>query len=156
MVWEETDLLLSPAPGLRILATDADPVCLKRARQGIYHPSSLKEVPEHARKRWFAKFRGTSLKVDPHLQTRITWHNHHLLDDPPPEQTFHLILLRNNLLTYYQGERLQNALAPIVTCLPAGGLLILGSHESLPARFSQMTRDPQCSWVYHATTRLPS
>ena len=148
MVWEETAAALFPAPELRIVATDADPVNLEQAMEGIYPPSSLKEIPEHARQRWFHKARGRGqLKIDAHLRTRIDWHVHQLLA-PPPRDSFHLILLRNNLLTYYQGAQLKNALAQIIACLPAGGRLILGSHERLPTQFSQMARDPQCPWVY--------
>jgi chemotaxis protein methyltransferase CheR len=147
MVWEEIAANLSGAPELHLLATDANPQCLTHARQGVYPRSSLKEAPEHAVTRWFEKWRGRTVRVDPSLRHRIDWQEHHLLD-PPPGKTFHLILLRNNLLTYYQGERLQTALAAIIERLPPGGALILGSHERLPGGFDRLTRDPECLWVY--------
>jgi chemotaxis protein methyltransferase CheR len=150
MVWEETAANLRPPPELHILATDADALCLEQARKGVYQPSSLKELPEPLRKRWFRE--GKQARIDPALQNRIDWHPHQLLDEPP-DRRFHLILLRNNLLTYYQGPRLQTALTRILEHLVPGGLLILGSHEKLPAGFEYMERDKGCPWVYRDERR---
>jgi chemotaxis protein methyltransferase CheR len=153
MVWQETAASRSGAPVLQILATDADPACIRRAREGVYLPSSLKEVPEACQVRWFEKVRGgRRFRVAPRLREHIRWQVHHLLG-PPPQGRFHLILLRNSLLTYYRGAELQAALARILTTLMPGGYLILGSHEHLPASSPCLTRDPACPWIYRLDRR---
>ncbi|RJQ83203.1 MAG: hypothetical protein C4519_07145 [Desulfobacteraceae bacterium] len=149
IIREETAAAVSPASAVRILATDADPSCLQHAREGLYPPSSLKEVPEALKGRWFKKECGArQMRIDPRLQTSIRFLAHDLLD-APPQGFFHLVLLRNNLLTYYQGLRLQTAFESIVGRIVPGGLLIVGSHERPPAGPFHLIRDPECPWVYH-------
>lgn len=135
---------------LRILATDADAHCLTRAREGLYPSSSLKEVPQTFRCRWFDPVRGgRQWKIDPALQEHIAWQLHHLLD-APPAGPFQLIFLRNNLLTYHRGPVLISALERILAVLSDGGTWIVGSHERLPTLSRRLEQDPACPFVYHA------
>jgi chemotaxis protein methyltransferase CheR len=152
LLWKDLTADLFSSQNLHILATDADPACLQRAQSGCYSPASLKEVPQHCKTRWFLRKPGSrQWQVDPALKDLITWQHHQLLGPPPPGQ-YQIILLRNNLLTYYQGQRLNTALTGILAALPAGGILILGSHERLPSSNLPLRRDPNCPWVYHALT----
>ncbi len=48
------------------------------------------------------------------------------------ESTFHLIFLRNNLLTYYQDELKKTAFKKVIYSLATGGFLIIGAHEKIP------------------------
>ncbi len=153
MLWKDLSARVpAPAP-LRILATDANPVCLQRADNGQYPASSLKEVPEHYKTRWFATVRGgRQFQVDPSLKDLITWQHHHLMDPPPPGP-FQIILMRNNLLTYYQGTNVFLVLIRILSTLSIPGVLILGSHEHLPFSNLPLQRDATCPWIYHALPR---
>jgi chemotaxis methyl-accepting protein methylase len=134
---------------IQILATDADATCLQRAREGRFPESSLKELPEAIKNRWLKPVGGRTWLIDERLSTRIHWETHQLLDKPPRDH-FHLILLRNNLLTYYQGEQMHSAFNGIVECLEEGGILIIGSHEHPPPTHRLMKRDPLCPWIYVA------
>lgn len=135
---------------LRILATDANAICLQRAQEGKFPASSLKEVPLPYKKRYFEKAPGSrAWQVMPALRHRIDWQSHQLLD-PPPAGPFQMILLRNNLLTYYQGARMLAALNRILATLSPGGILILGSHERLPIPTLPLQRDPDCPWIHRA------
>jgi chemotaxis protein methyltransferase CheR len=148
MIWEAAATSMPESVNLCILATDAQPSCLERAREGLYSASSLKEVPEVIKKQWFQKAPGSRRwRIDGRLSKRIRWHVHQLLE-APPQGVFHIILLRNNLLTYYRGKRLQNAFNSILDRLADGGAIILGSHEQLPPNCPPLTRDPSCPWVY--------
>lgn len=148
MVWENAAVMIGKTSTLRILATDAVELCLERAEAGVYQESSLKEVSEDDLNRWFRKSGRHRRQVEAHLKKRIRWRTHQLLD-VPPSGPFHLILLRNNLLTYYQGEVMETALERILGTLTAGGVLVIGSHEQLPALEFPLSRDPECHWVYH-------
>lgn len=136
------------SPPLQILATDSSVACIERAMSGQYPRSSLKEIPEDLKARWFQKVPGKhQWRIDPLPGTHIEWLVHDLLEVPPGE-AFHLILLRNNLLTYYQGAVLQTALENITRSLVAGGVVILGSREQLPPCIP-LDRDSVCPWIYH-------
>lgn len=150
MVWAAA--AVRPMAALNVLATDADVQCLQRAETGRYPISSLKELPEDVKTRWFRKERGgRRWCVDPALQQRITWQVHHLLEIPPPGP-FHLIFLRNNLLTYYRGSALEVSLSRIVARLADGGILAVGSNERLPSSTAHLEQDRLCACVYHYST----
>jgi chemotaxis methyl-accepting protein methylase len=137
---------------VRILATDANPDCLHHAQRGRYPFSSLKEMPEAFKHRWFEPVGRRLWQIDGSLGTSIRWKVHQLLAEPPRED-FHIILLRNNLLTYYQGQQLQMAFDRIVGRLTSGGVLVIGSHERLPATYHYLGRDANCPWVYWCKRR---
>lgn len=137
---------------LAILASDADPACLQRARRGRYGAGSLREVPEPVKNAYFTAQRPKNhFLIDPGLTRSIDWLQHDLVEPPPPGP-FHLIFLRNNLLTYYQGRLLSKAFAGIVAELAPGGYLAVGSHERLPEHGLPLARDPQCPWLYQLAT----
>jgi chemotaxis protein methyltransferase CheR len=78
----------------------------------------------------------------------IRWQQHDLLDPPVEGGPFHLILLRNNLLTYYQGPGLQAPLTRIMAALVPKGCLVTGAHERLPVCNHRLDRDDGCPWIY--------
>lgn len=144
MVLEDLD----PPPTVELLATDIQTVCLDRARQGVYNQSSLKEVPEQLRRTYFESLRGgRRFRIKCHRLPPVRWLQHHLLD-PPPTGPFHMILLRYNLLTYYQGPRLKSAFDRILGVLAPGGCLVVGSHEKPPRTRFRLERDEHCPWAY--------
>lgn len=133
---------------LEILATDTRKVCLDRGKAGNYSPSSLKEVPEEIRSALFTGRRsGREFSILKEKLPAIQWRRHHLLAPPPPGP-FHIIFLRNNLLTYYQGAPLKNALEEITSVLTPGGWLVVGSHEKPPAISSPLVPHHRCPWTF--------
>lgn len=142
IIWS---MLNNPA-GIHILATDADPCCLARARQGIYPRSSLKELPVEVMANHFDKTGGRLYEVKQFLQENIQWQRRDLLG-PPPEGPFQIIFLRNNLLTYYNRPLVDRVLESIAAQLLPGGFLIIGAHESLPEVGTTFRRD-RCACIY--------
>ena len=102
------------------------------------------------RRRFFIPLAKHRWAIGDHLKDCIDWELHNLLDEPPrsPLGPFHIVLLRNNPLTYCQGAVLQAALERIIHTIVPGGLLILGFHERLPAVSLPFRRDESCPWVY--------
>lgn len=144
IVWSS----MENSPTLELLATDAQSVCLDRARKGIYGRSSFKEVRGELRDAYFVSRRGgRSFQIKTNQLPPIQWQRHNLLD-PPPHGSFQMIFLRNNLLTYHQGPLLSAAFDRIVSTLDPGGYLVVGSHEKLPSSTHPLVRDPDCPWVY--------
>jgi len=135
--------------GLEITATDMNPIYLQRAREGVYPSSSLKEVPESARSRYFiAQGHKELYAVRTFLKRGIVWKKHNLLSDPPPGSCFHMIFLRNNLLTYYQDDLKKEPLGKVLICLSRDGFLIIGSHEELPLDRHELLPFGPLSYVY--------
>ena len=119
-------------PALEIWATDVNPDYLERAIEGIYPAGTLARVPAEARARFFQPAGRASLRVADELRESIRWQVHDLTIDAPPARDFHIIFLRNNLLTYYRDEIVKAALRPIVDSLIPGGYLVIGRNEKLP------------------------
>ena len=115
---------------LRILATDVDPQLLDRARTACYPFSSLKELPASLRESAFTVSAGRYC-----LQSgfkRPVLFVEHDVRSPVPATHLHLILCRNLVYTYYD-EGLQREITQrLVDALRPGGLLVVGSHETVP------------------------
>ena len=135
-------------PDLEVLATDINPITLDRARSGIYPPSSLKEVTTEIRSRYFKQKGSKKLfEVKASLKKGITWTNHHLLSDPPGSD-FDIIFLRNNVLTYYEDQLKKRAFSNVLESLAPYGILVLGSHETIPFETKEITGVAPYSFVF--------
>ena len=132
IVWENLQSQFDNMPELKIWATDMNPIYLRRAKDGIYSLSSLKEVPQELRETYFIHNREEGLfRIAPSLKKGILWKVHNLLFELG-EFNFQIIFLRNSILTYYKDELKQHAFQKVMACLEQGGFLIIGSHEKLP------------------------
>jgi chemotaxis methyl-accepting protein methylase len=119
-------------PPLELWATDINPAYLERAIEGIYPAGALARVPAEARARFFKPAGKKTFRVVDTLREGIRWQIHDLTADPPPARDFHIVFLRNNLLTYYRKEIVEAALPAIADSLVPGGILVIGRKEHLP------------------------
>jgi chemotaxis protein methyltransferase CheR len=149
ILWEE----LGRPAALDLVATDTGADCLARACAGVFFRSSLKRLPDGLLERYFCPQKGgRQYLIRLHRLPSIRWQQHDLLGPPFEEGPFHLILLRNNLLTYYQGPDLLAGSARIMAALSPGGYLVTGSHETPPLGPFRLKRDPGCPWIYRHET----
>jgi len=132
ILWEGLKSRFDLMPELEIWATDINCVFLRRAQDGIYAFSSLKEVPPELKEIYFISHgdRGP-YSVVPLLKQGIRWRVHNL-SSKFDEFNFHIIFLRNSILTYYNDELKQAAFQKVIDSLNNGGFLIIGTHEKLP------------------------
>jgi chemotaxis protein methyltransferase CheR len=138
-----------PQIGLRIVATDADEVAIRRAESACYEASSLKDLPRewlaqafHRSNASFCLNDGLREKVDFHLQD---------IKQAMPDGPFEIILCRNLVFTYFD-ETLQRAvLARILDRLAPEGFLVLGKHEALPADSGRLARLTSSVPIYRRT-----
>ena len=154
IVWDRLRERFQALPEIKILATDVNLVYLRRAQEGLYSLSSLKEVPEDVRSKYFKRQgEANQYRIASSLERGISWRLHHLLHDPP-DPGFHLIFLRNNLLTYYRDALKTPAFLKVADCLVPGGILIIGSHEKLPLETADLL--PYRGYSYVFQNRNPS
>ena len=123
-----------------ILGTDTDTSSLKRARKATYRWGSVREVPRHLLDRWFREDDGL-WTLDEEVRDLVKIHQHNLLTMDPPG-LFHMVLLRNSILTYNTEEVQRKVLGRIHDCLVTPGYLVIGRTERLPegVGFDQVSR----------------
>ncbi len=113
---------------LQVFATDLDEDGINRARNGIYPVSIAGDVSPDRLRRWFVR-EGDVLHVAQTIRDNVVFAVHNLIKDPPFS---HMDLVScRNLLIYLSAE-MQRKVVPIFHyALKPGGLLLLGTAESL-------------------------
>ena len=132
---------------LEILATDANDACLERARKGIYQKSSVREVEPSVLSTCFhPAAQPNEFAINQHFKQGIIWQRHDFFSGVP-DGSFHMVFLRNNLLTYHSPGVQSMVLDKILQSLLPGGFLVIGTHETLPPlNFSLLPTD--CDMIY--------
>lgn len=113
---------------LQIFASDIDEAALKRASHAVYPYSSHSQIPEQYIGTYF-EVRGDSIVVNQRLRNFVTFTRHNVIQDPPFIRV-DLISLRN-LLIYFNAKLQERVLMRMAYALKPGGLLFLGTSESL-------------------------
>ncbi len=132
ITWDRTLKNRAARAQLELLATDINPWYLEMAKEGKYGPSSLKEVPQEILDTYFEPSEPAGFfRVKDYLKSEIEWMEHNILNDPP-YRPFHLVFLRNNLLTYYKYPLAEETFMKILRALAPGGYLVKGAHEKVP------------------------
>jgi len=127
LIWEKAVKETLNLSRIRLLASDIN-------------PEYLKEVSESDRKAFFhIRKNGKQFSVKPFLRTDINWQIIDLCAELP-SQRFDLIFLRNNVLTYLDGNYKKQAFQNIVKKLNPGGFLVKGSHETIPEKDVSLIR----------------
>lgn len=122
-----------------IVATDADPAMLARAREDHYAFPSVKDLPASARGQAFEHAHG-AYRLKPAYRRDITF----LEQDIRNEQAdgpFDLVLCRNLVFTYFDDALQSEISSRIVATMRDAAALVLGIHEQLPADTREL-----CPW----------
>ena len=144
MLTEKADAV----PPLDLWATDVNPAYLERAIEGVYPAGALARVPEEVRARFFRPVGKKSFRVADELREGIRWNVHDLTAEQPPARDFHIVFVRNNLLTYYRREIAEAALPAVAGSIAPGGCLVIGRKEHLPAFLKGFDAHPVVSCLY--------
>jgi chemotaxis protein methyltransferase CheR len=116
---------------LQILATDIDPEQLDRARTACYPRGSRRELPAAWVEAAFEEREGSSC-LRPEFRSGVEFRQQDLRRELPAGP-FDLVLCRNIVFTYFEEGLQREAAAALHERLAAGGALVLGIHEVLPA-----------------------
>jgi chemotaxis protein methyltransferase CheR len=127
IAWEE---LPGEKPSLRLIATDVDPVSLERAAAGRYPESSLREVPDALRRKYFER-EDQWYRVREEVRRSVSFRKMELMQDGSPGR-FDLILCRNTAFTYFGPDQRMSVARMFGESLEEGGYLVLGRTETLP------------------------
>lgn len=147
VIWHSELQHRFPGMGIEIVATDADPNVLQRARAGRYQFGSLKELPERLREQAFNRDDDAYvLKPEYRRGVRLLEQD---IREGQPDGRFDLVLCRNLVFTYFDESRQREVLRRITGTMHDGAALVLGAHERLPDDVSGL-----CAWFEkHAVYR---
>jgi two-component system CheB/CheR fusion protein len=114
---------------LQIFATDLDRDAIGRARQGLYPPNIAADVSAERLRRFFVKTSDGGYQLKKEIRETVTLAPQNVIMDPPFTKLDFLVC--RNLLIYLAPE-LQKKLLPLFYyCLSPGGILFLGSAETV-------------------------
>jgi chemotaxis methyl-accepting protein methylase len=133
MLWKEKFEKKFPPMRLTILATDINENLLKRAREGKYKKSSLKEVPEEILRRFFKIDNGFYI-LDRSVRESVEFKKHDIIHEKP-FSGMDVLFCRNLAFTYFLKECQIDLLKEIAASLKENGYLIIGREESLPLTY---------------------
>lgn len=133
LVWQSGLQDRYPELCLSITATDSDQHMLSRARDAIYPPSSLKDLPPDWVSRAFhvADRGGESFFcLRPEFRAGIEWICQDLRTEIPAGN-YHLILCRHLVFTYFDAGQQRRILDQLIDGLLPGGFLVTGKQEKI-------------------------
>ena len=116
---------------IEIVASDASPALIERARQGLYGERSFRSLPQALRDKYFRREDGR-WRIDRGVHERVRWTVANLMnaDEIAPLATADVIFCRN-VFIYFSTEAIQRVVRHFGASMPLGGHLFLGAAESL-------------------------
>jgi chemotaxis protein methyltransferase CheR len=123
---------------LRIIATDINHEVLKRAKEGYYSGSSLRDLPEELV--WQAFTRSGEFYTIKRPFTENIEFTEQDIRKQLPEGSFHVIFCRNLVFTYFEEALQREILDGILGKLCQGGIFIIGIRESVPKGVTGIVR----------------
>jgi chemotaxis protein methyltransferase CheR len=130
VIWHSELRHRFPGMGVEIVATDADPDVLRRARAGRYESGSLKELPGRLREQAFYRD-DDACRIRPEYRRGVRFLQQDIREEQP-DGCFDLVLCRNLVFTYFDDCRQRELLRRIAGTMHDGAALVLGAHEHLP------------------------
>lgn len=135
-----------PEMAISVTATDIDPEMIRQGRSACYAFSSLKNLP--------AEWRQTAFdQIEDQYCLRQVYRSPVAfrlgdVENVAFAQPYHLVCCRNLVFTYFDWERQALFLNKLQRHMTAGGVLVLGAHESLPEGSSGWRRRHQRLPIY--------
>ena len=114
---------------LHIFATDLDRETIDKARQGLYPDNISADVSPGRLKHFFAKEDGGGYRIKKEIRDMVTFATQDVIMDPPFTKLD--ILVCRNLLIYLTPELQKKLLLLFHYSLNPGGILFLGSSETV-------------------------
>ncbi len=120
----------SRAP-IRLVASDASPAAVDKARQGRFRSRSFRNLPAPMRDRYFVKD-GDDWRVSDELHGRVTWDLANLQDagDVARWGASSIVFCRN-VFIYFSERSIQRTLDLLASQMPEPSYLCVGAAESL-------------------------
>lgn len=126
-----------------ILATDINPVVLRKARAGVYSAWSFRDTPDWMRTHYFARTKGDHYEIHARIREQVTFSYLNLVDDAYSSITNNThamdVILCRNVLMYFTPAQAKKVIDHFYDVLVEGGWLIVGAVETSLTLFSRYT-----------------
>jgi chemotaxis protein methyltransferase CheR len=143
---------------MSILATDISEAALAAARHGVYDRlhglDSFRAIPPWAARHFADCHDRSAWRAPAALRCGVSFLRHNLLD-PPPVAEADLILCRNTLI-YFDEAASRRAQDNLAAALRPGGVLVLGSADTLRVRGAFQPIESSAATVYRKRADGPS
>ncbi len=146
ILWQEYLAADYPELCFTVLATEADPHLIARARRACYPLSAVKNLPQNLRAAAF-QYTNDEYCLKPHYRGLVQFQQQDIRH-PQPAGLFDLILCRNLVFTYFDESLQQECLQRLHSRLGPARWLILGVHEHLPSNQSGVLEISQRLGLY--------
>jgi chemotaxis protein methyltransferase CheR len=138
LLWQFILQVRYPEMTISVKATDIDPEMVRQALKACYAFSSLKNLSPEWRQTAFEQ-------IENQYCLRQVYRNSVAfrlgdVENVAFAQPYHLVCCRNLAFTYFNLERQALFLSKLQQQMTAGGVLVLGAHESLPEGISGWRR----------------
>lgn len=130
LLWKEKFEKEYPTTRLSIVATDINETLLRRAKEGRYRKSSLREIPDQILKKYFRVENGYYV-IDQVIRDSVDFRRQNVLEGEVFSD-MDIIFCRNLAFTYFSKESQVEVLKKIASSLNEKGYLVIGKDESLP------------------------
>ena len=116
---------------IEIVASDASPSAIRKARQGLYRGRSFRNLPPALQDKYFTREQ-KGLKAVSNLQTRVRWAVVNLLDEA---EMLHFasaqVTFCRNVFIYFSADTIRRIVRVFAERMPTPGYLCVGASESL-------------------------
>lgn len=127
---------LQTGESFSIQASDLSPSVLAHARNGIYKPDRIGDIPPDLLRKYFLKGED-SYRVRPELQKNITFKQINLTSNFVNDRSLFNLIFCRNVIIYFDREAQRTLMEKFYRSLVPGGHLFLGHSESLNGVFDK-------------------
>jgi chemotaxis protein methyltransferase CheR len=121
---------------IEVLASDASPAAIDRARKGDYTQRSFRNLPPAMKEKYFVA-RDTRWSVIPELRRRVSYDIVNLVaEDQVARYASAPVILCRNVFIYFSDRSIQRTLSVFERAMPSPAYLCVGVSESLLRRTS--------------------
>jgi two-component system CheB/CheR fusion protein len=150
MLFREQIAAARPGVKLQVFASDIDPDAIASAREGFYPTAIEADVPPARLARFFSK-EDHGYRVSPDLRAAVVFTVQDVLADPPFSR-LDMVSCRN-LLIYLRPEAQARAVSAFHFALRQGGMLLIGSSETIADEDGQFEAIAKSERVYRHVGR---
>lgn len=123
-----------PGWSFSILASDVNTEVIEEAKEGIYSPRSVKEIPPDLRKRYFTEIptnthEKVAYVISPQIKSLVTFRRHNLLH-PVPQKNNDVIFLRN-VMIYFDEHSKQKVISNLQGAMAKNSYLFISLAEHI-------------------------
>lgn len=115
-----------------ILATDISDKVLTKAREGIYHENSMKNLPPMWKSRYFTPMDNSCFQVKKEVRSRVVFKPFNLMKPIPKPPVLYDLIFCRNVMIYFDSPTKIELVKRFYDVLAPGGFLFIGHAESIP------------------------